>query len=257
LETLGERVPQAKAGELAKRLVVAMATEQNSARLSSLANGLRALGEPVPQAKAEELAKWPVVAMATEQNSAHRSLLTEVFRTLPGERMPQAMARELAERLVVAMATEQNSTRLSSLANGLRVLGENLEPTTTKWLLRKMMSITTTANMASPLCVSASSLVRKAHLGIILDILKWPTCSSHARLRIIAAIEKMALQEKMIEESFRSAETHRGLAMLVAPEKNIDFWKFLDFAETWALKNHYNIEAPPYPPSPSLQGGTR
>jgi hypothetical protein len=171
-----------------------------------------------------------------DMEARHLSELAQRLGAL-GERVPQHMVEQGAEQLVARMETETDDERLSELARGLAALGERLRPEIAKQSLTTIMS---TTSLANPSCASAIPLARPGHLSIILDLLKWPTCSFDHRLQIIGAIEKE------MGESCRTTEKERDRAKSAG--KKIDFWKFLNVAECWAQANQYNLDDPPSRP---------
>src|ERR1017187_2668913 len=118
LETLGSRVPEEVAGELAEKLVaemrhevVAMQQEGNPSKLYALEGGLRALGSSVPEAKAGELA------------GELAEMVTAALRRLESPR-PQIRVQG---RVV---AQPRDLSEFSALSSGLEVLGSRVPEAT-------------------------------------------------------------------------------------------------------------------------------
>ena len=175
-----------------------------------------------------------VAAMEKTTDSSQLFYLASGLGSL-GEKLPAAQAAPLAQRLVAAMEKTTDSNQLRSLASGLGSLGEKLPADQAAAHLARMLP--RIKSLIEPPCSTAGPLSRDEKVSIqrIIDVLKWPTCSSRHRSALIERIAE--LKDDPFGERDKDGEFQ------------VDFWDFVD----WAEKEGYDVKSPPRPPESVLR----
>jgi hypothetical protein len=256
LGALGSRVPEAKIVEAAEKLVAEMRQREDPYQLSILARGLGALGSRVPADKTAAAAERLVAEMRHRMSLSELSALeiSALRRRFPaqlvhgslsaflaldrstlaralgelGSRVPEAAADEAAEILVAEMRQRKDSADLQALgAFAARVSdakASTLLPDTLDRILAPRLWD----------CGMVAGLFRRQQTSLILDLMKWPTCSGTDSLtRRIGELENVSFEDQQ----------HR-----------IDQQRFQDWLKLWAAKNNYDLSAPPTPTLKGMRG---
>ena len=85
-------------------------------------------------------------------------------------------------------------------------------------------------SMTVPPCSAAASLGREDTIPLLIDLMKWPTCSAK---HLHQLIKRMAdLKGNPFGELHKEGKFH------------VDFWHFVE----WAEKEGYDMNSPPHPP---------
>jgi energy-coupling factor transporter ATP-binding protein EcfA2 len=228
LGALGSRVPEARAGEAAEKLVAAMRQRKDPGELSELAMGLGALGSRVPEATAGEAAE-KLVAEMRQQDGFYLHSLALALETL-GSRVSEARAGALADELVAE--TQQRKDPDGRSALGLAALAARVSDAKASKLLPVVLDQLQTVPHWD--CGAIAGLFRRQQTLLILDLMKWPACSTTAELiRRIGELENVPFED----------EQHR-----------IDQQRFQDWLKQWAAKNNYDLSAPPEPTLKGMRG---
>ena len=281
LHILAEHVSEETVGEIATRLVVLIEKEDQLRRLPYMMNGLRSLSVLVSEKKADELAERLVVSMA---DSPEASWLAEMVNGLEGfaETVSDKKADQLAAHLAGKILVEEDEQRLAQLVSSMALFGQHVSAAKADELAQHITAVS--IHFPNPSCGSFDAFVRPTNLPLFFDVLKWPTCSWQAQLQIIDAIGKAVGQSfdkddpsqlaqledeaededrndagevaESNEDEFGEPEEQEEFDDQDGPDEpeelpasvRVDYWKFLDFAETWAAENNYDLDAPPPPP---------
>ncbi len=252
--------PQARAGELAARLMTRVEKEDHLYRLPYFIRSLHGLGSQVSEAKADQLAERLVSIMEKHEHE-DAFWLAQMVEGLRGfsERVSLVQTEALTRRLIVTMREEQHKQHADHLVHvvaGVSVLGKQLPDTVAQETLHEV--IAAIKGLPQPPCGATETLVRKNTLTTIFDLLKWPTCTFYDRLRVIASIQtltgksfrKEGFQAELAEQARQreikgvQKKQDKDLDML----RSIDYWNFIAFAETWAQEHQYALDTPPIPP---------
>jgi hypothetical protein len=224
---LGQGMPQEFIKRGSERLVVSMEQDNRSLwELVSLAKGLAEYGEGMPQEFASRGLEQLVRAM--EQQGRSRwdlEMLTGALGML-GKYAPAHRVAQTADRIVAAMEREGRcAEELGALARGFGQLSEVL----TSGQRARLLGYTTEKikPLANPPCeVIAELVMEEDELANLLDVLKWPTCSSRARNELVNRSNDI-MQWVSTQESTQP-----------------DGWKFLIHVRGWeAQQKNYALDA--------------
>lgn len=221
LGALGERLPSEAADDAVNRIIEVMAHIQDNQQLSSLAGRLEAFGKKISPEVADNTANQ-IVEIMTQTPSEWRLKGLAIGLGNLGEKLPPETADSAANRIIEVMAQTKYKWQLEALAIGLGALGKQLRENSVESSLRVLLG--TFRPLTEPPCASARSLIRnnKDNLEAIVDLLKWPTCSSEDRDALIQQVGQVT------GESFKTE------------------WDFIQ----WANTEGYDLERPPQDPEP-------
>lgn len=227
LGALGEKLPDdaAKAG-LDRVVDLIAANTIGMYEDTHMSETLGALVKKQPDDTAESTFGRIVDLMVSKRHSPALHKLAENLKAL-GEKLPPASAPTVADRIVDLMAGNQDHYRLTLLSRGLGAPGQNLSDDFAGRSLQSLLSAL--YSIPEPPCASATTLIRKANLQPIIDLLKWPTCSLEDRNQLIEKIGEVT------GESFGREFDGKFQA---------DLWTFIE----WAAENGYDTDSPPRPP---------
>ena len=141
-----------------------------------------------------------------------------------GERLDPAVARQGAEAIVAAMGKTTSPFELGPLGQGLGALGERLDPAGARQVTEVI--IATIKASALPPCSALAGLARDDELPLIVDMLKWPTCSLGDRNVLMEHVAQLQGVDPTLFGQYVEVGGERRF--------RADLWKFVDWAETQA-----------------------
>ena len=223
LASLGGYLDAEQAAMLAERLVANMEDEKISVRVPELGRALGPLIGHLDVERALRLVERLLVAIERVGDNVRLSGIGRALGLLVG-RLDTERASMLAESLVVNMKEDGHSGRVSWLGYVLGSLGGKLRaptPYLNAW-------IDAMEGIPEPRCRDVIPLVRERTDSIqqVIDLLKWPTCSSEDRHALIRRIGELA---SVPEGTFGSNDDEGNLKP--------DLWAFVD----WAREQGYKL----------------
>ena len=244
LGALGERLDPAGARQVAEAIVAAMGKTTDPYALATLGQGLGALGEHLNPAGARQGVEAIVAAMGKTTNPDALWTLGQGLGAL-GERLDPRMgtsvARQGVEAIVAAMGKTTNPYALRTLGQGLGALGERLDPAGARQVTEVI--IATIKASALPPCSALAGLARDDELPLIVDMLKWPTCSPGDRNVLMEHVAKLQGVDPTFFGQYVEVEDERRF--------RADLWRFVEWAENQRYPDgrSFDLTTPPEMPN--------